>query len=60
MNVGSPLVTDAKAAELIEPGECSLHYPAPSPQSAAVLGVAHRQQRQDAAVAQTLPDRSAS
>jgi hypothetical protein len=57
VDVGSLLVTDAEAAELIEPGESSLHNPTPLPQGAAVPRVALCQERLYAANAQPLPDR---
>ena len=56
MNVGPLVVPDTKASKLIEPGKCPLDDPAPSSQTAAVLGAAHRQQRQDAASSQPGPD----
>ena len=52
MNVGPLVVADTKASKLIEPRKCPLDDPAPSSQTAAVLGTAHRQQRQDAASSQ--------
>jgi len=50
------LIANSQAAELIQPSECPLHYPAPSPQSAAMLGVALRKKRHDMSAPQTLPD----
>ena len=52
MDVGPLVVADTEASKLIEPGKCPLDDPAPSSQTAAVLGTAHRQQRQDAASSQ--------
>jgi len=52
VNVGPLVVADTEASKLIEPGKCPLDDPAPSSQTAAVLGTAHRQQRQDAASSQ--------
>jgi len=52
VNVGPLVVADTKASKLIEPRKCPLDDPAPSSQTAAVLGTAHRQQRQDAASSQ--------
>jgi hypothetical protein len=57
VDIGSPLVTDTEAAELVEPGECSFHYPTPFPQAATMLRVALCQERSDATDAQTSPDR---
>ena len=56
MDVGPLLVADAQSAKLVKPGEGSLHNPSPSAEPTAVFGLAHREQRHDAAVAQTLPD----
>jgi len=56
VDIGSSLVTDAEAAELIQPGECSLYDPAPSPQAATMPRVARCQERSDATDARTLPD----
>ena len=56
MDIGSLLVADAQSTELVEPGKAPLHDPAPSAQSAAVLGVTHREHRDNAALKQTLPD----
>jgi len=52
VNVGPLVVADTKASKLIEPRKCPLDDPAPSSQTAAMLGTAHRQQRQDAASSQ--------
>ena len=57
MKVRPFFVAHAQPPELIQPGEGPFHHPAPSPQSTAVFGVAHRGQRHDAALTQTLPDR---
>jgi hypothetical protein len=46
VNVGPLVVADTKASKLIEPRKCPLDDPAPSSQTAAVLGTAQRQQRQ--------------
>jgi len=51
MNVGSFVITDAQATELIQPGEGSFYHPAPSPQSAAMFCVALCEKRDDASVA---------
>lgn len=56
MDVGTLLIADAQSAKLVEPGKGSLHDPSPSTEATAVFGLAHREQRHDAAVAQTLPD----
>jgi hypothetical protein len=50
-------VAHAQPPELIEPRERPLNDPAPSPQAAAVFGVALRQKRDNASVTQTLSDR---
>ncbi len=50
MYIGSLFVTDVQTAELLEPSKAPLDDPAPSPQSTAVLGVTHREQRHDAAI----------
>ena len=53
----SPLfVAHPQSPELIQPSESLFDHPSPSPQSAAMLGVALRKKRDDASVAQTLPD----
>ena len=44
------------SAKLVEPGKGPFHDPPPSAQPTAVLRVAHREQRQDTPVAQTLPN----
>ena len=56
MDVGTFLVADAQSAKLVQPGKAPFHDPSPSTEAAAVLCVAHRKQREDAPVAQTLPD----
>jgi len=56
VDVGSLLVADAQSAKLVEPRKAPLNDPTPSAQSTTVLGVALREQRNDAAVTQTLPD----
>ena len=56
MDVSPLLIPNAQAAELVQPGESPLYDPSPSAEAATVLGVAHREQRQDAASTQTLPD----
>jgi hypothetical protein len=50
------LIANSQAAELVQPSERPLHYPAPSAQPAAMFGVTHREQRHDAAFTQTLAD----
>ena len=57
MNVRPLFVANPQPPELIQPSEGPFHYPAPSPQPAAMFGVALRKTRHDAAVTQTLPDR---
>ena len=56
MDVGSLLVPDSQPTKLVEPGKGPLHDPSPAAEATAVLGVAHREQRQDAPVAQTSTD----
>jgi ABC-type uncharacterized transport system involved in gliding motility auxiliary subunit len=56
VDVGPFVVPDAEPAKLIEPGKCPLDHPAPLPQTAAVRGAAHSQQRQDVTRAQAVPD----
>lgn len=51
MDVGSLFVADAQSAKLVEPGKAPLNNPAPSTQSAAMLGVTLCQQRQNMPVA---------
>jgi hypothetical protein len=55
MDIISLFVEDAQSAKLVEPGKTPLDDPAPSAQSAAVLGL-HREQGHDAAATQPLPD----
>jgi len=50
-------VAHAQSPELIQPGKRPLDDPAPSPQSARMFCVAPREERDDASVTQTLPDR---
>ena len=56
MNVRPPFVTHPQSPELVQPSEGPFDHPAPSPQSAAVFGVALRKKRDDASVTQTLSD----
>ena len=56
MNVSPLFVAHPQPPELIQPGEGPFDYPSPSPQSAAMFGVAFRQKRHDASVTQALPD----
>ena len=56
MDIGSLFVTHAQAAKLIEPGEGSFHYPAPSTQSGAMLSITLGKQRPYVPDAQSLPD----
>ena len=56
MNIGSFFVADSKATKLIRPGKGSLHYPSPATKAAAMLGVAHRENRHDTWHAQPLAD----
>jgi hypothetical protein len=57
MNVRPLLVANAQPSELIQPSECPFHYPPPSTQPGAVVGVALCKKRDDAPVTKTLPDR---
>jgi len=57
VNVRPLFVSNPQPPELIQPSEGPFDHPAPSPQSAAMLGVALRKKRDDASVTQTLPDR---
>ena len=56
MDVGSPFIPHADVTELIQPSEGAFHDPAPSPQSAAMLGIAYREQWQDMAGTQNTAD----
>jgi len=56
MNIGSFFVADSKATKLTRPGKGSLHYPSPATKAAAMLGVAHRDNRHDTSHAQSLAD----
>ena len=56
MDIGSLLIADAQSAKLVEPGKAPLDDPAPSAQTAAVLGVTLCEQRLNMSGAQTLPD----
>jgi len=56
VDVSSLFVANAQAAKLVQPGKAPFHDPSPSTEATAVLCVAHRKQREDAPVAQTLPD----
>jgi hypothetical protein len=51
------LVAHAQSPELVQPSEGPFDDPAPSPQSAAMFGIALRKKRDDVSVTQTLPDR---
>jgi hypothetical protein len=48
MNVGTPLISNTQASELVQPGERALHHPAQFTESAILVGAAPRQQRLDA------------
>lgn len=45
MDLGPLFVPHAQATELVQPREGTFDYPAPSAQPAAILRIAHRQQR---------------
>jgi hypothetical protein len=51
LDVGTFLVADTQSAKLVEPGKAPLYHPSPSAKSTAVLGIPHREQRQNTAVA---------
>jgi len=57
VNVHPLFVAHAQSPELVQPSEGPFDHPAPSPQSAAMFGIALRKKRVDASVTQTLPDR---
>jgi hypothetical protein len=57
VNVHPLLVAHAQSPELVQPSEGPFDHPAPSPQSAAMFGIALRKKRDDVSVTQTLPDR---
>ena len=57
VDIGPLFVAHAQPPKLIQPSECPLHDPAPSPQSATVFCIALRKKRDNASVTQTLPDR---
>ena len=57
MNVCPLFVSNPQPPELIQAREGPFDYPAPSPQSATMFGVALREPRHNAAGTQTLPDR---
>jgi hypothetical protein len=56
MNVSPLFVAHPQSPELVQPSEGPFDHPAPSPQPAAMLGVALRKKRDDVSVTQTLPD----
>ena len=56
MDIGSLLVANTQAPELIHPGEGPFNDPPPSAQSATMFRVALREPRHDAAGTQTSPD----
>jgi hypothetical protein len=56
MDVGPLFVSDAEPAELIEPGKCSFHHPAPSAQSTAMFSISLGEPRYDVTGTQTLAD----
>ena len=56
MDLGPLFIANAQATELVQPGESSFYYPAPSSQSTAMLSVALGEPRHDVASTQTLAD----
>ncbi len=58
MDVGPPVVPDAQAAKLTEPGEGAFHDPSPPAQTTPMLCAAHGQQGHDVTRPQTAPNGS--
>jgi len=56
VDVGTFLVADTQSSKLVQPGKAPLYHPSPSTKSTAVLGIPHREQWQNTAVTQALPD----
>ena len=56
MDVGSLLIANTQATELIQLREGTFYDPAPSAESTAMFGVALGEPRNDVATTQTLPD----
>jgi hypothetical protein len=50
------LVPHAKAAELVQPCECTFHNPAPSSQAATMFRIAHREEGQSVTGTQSTAD----
>lgn len=48
MNVGTPFITNAKASELMQPGDRALHHPAHLTQALILIGATTRQKRLNA------------
>ena len=57
MDVGPPIVADAQAAKLTEPGEGAFHDPPPPSQATPMLCAAHGQQGHDVTRPETASDR---
>ena len=55
MDICSSFIANPQSPKLVEPGKTAFYDPSPSAEATAVFCVAHREQRYDAAVAQTLP-----
>ena len=55
MNIGTAFITNSQSAELMKPTESPLDDPTEDAQAAAVFGVAGRDSRLDAMVAQLDP-----
>lgn len=55
MDIVATIVSCSEASKLMEPRQCSFHRPAKDAESAAVLRVAFRQHRLDAAPSKRLP-----
>ena len=58
VDVGPPVVPDAQAAKLTEPGEGAFHDPSPPAQTTPMLCAAHGQQGHDVTRPQTAPNGS--
>ena len=54
MHIRPFLIPQAKTTELVYPREGAFHDPAPSSQTAAVLRIAHCEERQDVASTQSM------
>ena len=57
VNIGATLVADPQPSVLMQPTDCAFHDPTKDPQTAAVFGIAPRDQRHDATLGEFLPMR---